>query len=67
MHWEEIEKNWDSFKGMAKEKWRKLTDADLNAVEGKREKLIQKLQDAYGLSKDQAEVELKEFSWDPRH
>lgn len=67
MHWEEIQKGWDQFKGMAKEKWGKLDDADLDAIGGDREKLIARLQELYGCSREQAETELKEFSWDPRH
>ena len=67
MHWEKIEKNWENFKGMAKEKWGKIDAADLDATGGNREKLIDKLTQVYGLSRDQAEVELKEFSYDPRH
>lgn len=67
MHWQKIEENWESFKGMAKEKWQKLSDSDLDQIGGKRDRLIQKLQDAYGVTREQAEIELKEFSYDPRH
>ncbi len=44
-----------------KEKWGKLTDDDLDVIEGKQDQLIGRLQERYGYSKDQAEKELK--SW----
>jgi uncharacterized protein YjbJ (UPF0337 family) len=39
MDWNRIEGNWKRFKGAAKEKWGKLTDDDLNVIEGRREQL----------------------------
>jgi len=37
MDWNRIEGNWKQFKGSAKEKWGKLTDDDLNVIEGRRQ------------------------------
>jgi uncharacterized protein YjbJ (UPF0337 family) len=39
MDWNRVEGNWKQFKGKAKEKWGKLTDDDLNVIEGRREQL----------------------------
>ena len=44
-----------------KEKWGKLTDDDLEVIEGKKDQLVGKLQERYGFTKEQAEKELK--SW----
>ena len=44
-----------------KEPWGKLTDDDMNVIEGKLDELIGRLQGRYGYSRDQAEKELK--SW----
>ena len=44
-----------------KEQWGKLTDDDLDVIEGKQAQLIGRLEERYGYSKDQAEKELK--SW----
>jgi uncharacterized protein YjbJ (UPF0337 family) len=44
-----------------KEKWGKLTDDDLEVIEGKKDQLIGRLQERYGYSKEQAEKELN--SW----
>lgn len=62
MNWDQIKGNWKQFTGKAKEKWGKLTDDDLTAVEGKRDQLAGKLQERYGYGKEQAEKELDEFS-----
>ena len=39
MDWNRVEGNWKQFKGAAKEKWGKLTDDDLDVIEGRREQL----------------------------
>ena len=40
MNWDQISGGWKQFKGKAKEKWGKLTDDDLDILEGKRDQLI---------------------------
>jgi uncharacterized protein YjbJ (UPF0337 family) len=52
---------WKEIKGEVKAKWGKLTDDDLTAVEGKKEKLLGLLQQKYGYAKDKAEQEYKDF------
>ena len=61
MNWDQIAGNWKQFKGNVKEKWGKLTDDDLEVIEGKKDQLIGRLQERYGFTKEQAEKELK--SW----
>ncbi|MCG3111078.1 MAG: CsbD family protein [Candidatus Manganitrophus sp.] len=61
MNWDQIEGNWKQFKGKVKEKWGELTDDDLQVIGGKRDKLIGKLQEKYGIAKEEAEKELKNF------
>ena len=45
----------------AKEKWGKLTDDDLNVIEGRREQLEGKLQQRYGLAKDQIHKDVDDW------
>ena len=61
MNWDQIAGNWKQLKGQVKEKWGKLTDDDLQVIEGKKDQLIGRLQERYGYSKEQAEKELD--SW----
>jgi uncharacterized protein YjbJ (UPF0337 family) len=58
MNWDRIEGNWKEFKGKSQQKWGKLTDDDLDVVEGKRTELAGRLQNRYGYAKDQAEKEI---------
>ena len=52
MNWDRIEGDWKQFVGKVKEKWGKLTDDDLAAINGKREQLEGKIQERYGHTKD---------------
>ena len=58
MNWDRVEGNWKQFKGMVKEKWGKLTDDDLDVIEGKRDRLVGKIQERYGMAKDAADREI---------
>jgi uncharacterized protein YjbJ (UPF0337 family) len=61
MNWDEIEGNWKQFKGKVRTKWGKLTDDDLEVVNGKRTELLGLLQERYGHAREQAEREVD--SW----
>jgi uncharacterized protein YjbJ (UPF0337 family) len=62
MNWDQIQGNWKQFAGKVRAKWGKLTDNDLQVVAGKRDQLAGILQKRYGYAKEQAEMELDEFS-----
>ena len=62
MNWERIEGNWKQLKGKVIEQWGQLTDDDLDVIAGKREQLAGKLQERYGIAKDEAERQVK--SWE---
>jgi len=55
-----IKGKWSQLSGKLKEKWGKLTDDDVNQLDGHREYLVGKLQERYGIAKDQADVQVKE-------
>jgi uncharacterized protein YjbJ (UPF0337 family) len=61
MNWDQVEGQWKNIKGNIREKWAKLTDDDLEAVAGKKDQLVGKMQERYGLAKDKAEAELNTF------
>jgi uncharacterized protein YjbJ (UPF0337 family) len=61
MSWNKVEGNWNQFKGKVKEKWGELTDDELDQIAGKRDILIGKIQEKYGLAEDEAERRIKEF------
>ena len=61
MNWDRIEGNWKQYTGMVKSQWGKLTDDQLTQVAGKRDQLAGKIQEAYGVSKDEAEKQIRDF------
>ena len=61
MVWDQIEGNWKQLKGNIKEQWGKLTDDDLDVINGKREALSGKIQAAYGLTEDDAHKEVSDW------
>jgi uncharacterized protein YjbJ (UPF0337 family) len=58
MDWNRVEGNWKEAKGKIKEKWGKLTDDDLTAINGQRDQLEGRLQQRYGYAKDQTKKEV---------
>jgi len=61
MNWDQIEGKWKQASGRIREKWGKLTDDDLAMINGRRDQLIGKIQERYGLAKDAAEKQVDEF------
>lgn len=56
--WGEVEGNWNQLKGAIKQKWGKLTDDDLTYMEGKRDRLVGRLQERYSDAKmEEAAIE----------
>jgi len=58
MNWDRIEGNWKQFKGSAKEQWGKLTDDQLDVTAGLRDKLVGRVQEAYGITKEESEEQV---------
>jgi uncharacterized protein YjbJ (UPF0337 family) len=58
MNWDRIEGNWKQFSGKVKEQWGKLTDDDIDVIAGKRDQLVGKIQESYGIGKDEAEQQV---------
>ena len=64
MNWDQVEGKWKQAKGTVKERWGKLTDDDLDIIAGKRDQLIGKIQERYGVTKEAAQKEVD--SWTMR-
>ena len=56
-----IKGKWKEIKGGIKQKWGKLTDDDLNVIEGRREQLEGKLQQRYGFAKEQIHKDVDDW------
>jgi uncharacterized protein YjbJ (UPF0337 family) len=61
MNWDQVEGKWKQSKGKFREQWGKLTDDDIEVIAGKRDQLVGRLQERYGLAKEDAEKEADAF------
>jgi len=61
MNWDQIKGEWKEAKGKLRSKWAKLTDDDLENIAGKKDVLVGRLQQHYGLKKDQAERDVDDY------
>ena len=52
---------WLQLKGEVRRQWGKLTDDDIDQIEGNAETMVGKLQERYGWAKDEAEREFDDF------
>ncbi|HEX5804311.1 MAG TPA: CsbD family protein [Azospira sp.] len=61
MNWNIVEGNWKQFQGKVKTQWGKLTDDQLDVIAGRRIELAGKIQEAYGISRDEADKQINDF------
>ena len=55
MNTEQLNAQWKQVKGAVRQQWGKLTDNDLEAIAGKKDILIGKIQERYGMAKEEAQ------------
>lgn len=61
MNSDQMEGKWKQMRGAVKEKWGKLTDDDLDYIAGKQDQLIGKLQERYGIAREEAKKRADEW------
>ena len=61
MNADQMKGKWMQIKGSVKTKWGKLTDDDVEVINGQRERLIGKIQERYGVAKDEAQKQVDEW------
>lgn len=54
METERLEGNWEELKGKLQERWGRLTDDDMDVIDGQKKVLVGKLMDKYGMSEEAA-------------
>jgi uncharacterized protein YjbJ (UPF0337 family) len=62
MNWDQIEGAWKQVRGRVREQWGKLTDDDLDVVAGRRDALIGKIQERYGVARDEVDRQVRDWS-----
>ena len=58
MNADRLQGNWKQVKGSVKERWGKLTDDDIDVTDGQRDQLIGRIQERYGIAKDEAQTQV---------
>lgn len=61
MNKDTVQGNFTQLKGKIKQQWGKLTDDEIDQLEGHADVLAGKLQERYGLEREEAEKQAKEF------
>lgn len=62
MNSDRLQGKWKQLRGKAKEQWGKLTDDDLDVVDGKTDQLLGRIQERYGIGKDEARQQFDDWS-----
>jgi uncharacterized protein YjbJ (UPF0337 family) len=62
MNWDQLEGTWKQFAGSARAHWSKLTDDDWQTITGKRERLVGRIQERYGVAREEAERQVDQWS-----
>ncbi|MDZ7704908.1 MAG: CsbD family protein [Trueperaceae bacterium] len=52
---------WKQYRGKVQQQWGKLTDDDLSQAEGQRDQIVGKIQERYGVTRDEAEKQYEKF------
>lgn len=61
MNWDTIKGNWKQMTGKVKEEWGELTDDEITEAAGERDQLVGRIQERYGIAKDEAERQVDKF------
>jgi uncharacterized protein YjbJ (UPF0337 family) len=62
MNNDRVQGKWKQMKGSLKSRWGKLTDDDLDVIEGQKDQLVGRIQERYGIAKDEAQKQVDEWN-----
>ena len=60
--WNKVQGNWKQFKGSVQERWGKLTNDEVDQLNGEREQLVGKIQEKYGIAQEEANKQIDEWA-----
>lgn len=61
MNWQQVEGNWDQFRGKVQQQWGELTNDDLDVVKGNQTELVGRIKERYGIGKEEAERQVDDW------
>jgi uncharacterized protein YjbJ (UPF0337 family) len=62
MNSDTLKGKWKEMKGSVKERWGRLTDNDLEVIDGQHDQLIGKIQQRYGIAREAAQKQVEEWN-----
>ena len=62
MNWDQLEGKWKQLKGSVKTRWGKLTDDDVDVIAGHKDQLVGRIQERYGIRKEEAEQQVEDWN-----
>ena len=66
MNEDTLKGQWTQIKGQVREQWGKLTNDDLDQIQGKREQLVGKIQERYGIAREEARRQVDDWAADAK-
>ncbi len=61
MNWDQVKGKWTEMSGRVRQQWGKLTDSDVEEAKGDRDVLAGKIQNQYGVTKEEAERQIDDW------
>ncbi len=61
MNADQLKGKWTELKGAVRERWGKLTNDDIDVIAGQQEQLIGRIQNRYGIAKEEAQRQVDEW------
>jgi uncharacterized protein YjbJ (UPF0337 family) len=61
MNSDQLQGKWKQMKGSIKERWGKLTDDDIDIINGKNDQLVGRIQERYGIAKEEAQRQVDDW------
>lgn len=61
MNSDQLRGKWKQVKGTVKERWGKLTDDDVEVINGQSDQLVGKIQQQYGIAKEEAQRQVDDW------
>jgi uncharacterized protein YjbJ (UPF0337 family) len=66
MNEDTLKGQWKQLKGQIREQWGKLTNDDIDQIQGRAEHLVGRIQERYGVARDEAQKQVDSWSPDTR-
>ncbi|TVR21598.1 MAG: CsbD family protein [Anaerolineaceae bacterium] len=62
MNWDKIKGHWTQTVGDVRKQWGELTEDEVEQIAGDRDKLLGKLQERYGMAREEANRQIDEWA-----